>query len=75
MTESKKATRGGARPGAGRKPSNTPKKRQVPTKISVTALDKLDYLSKTSGWPKSRVLEYALDEIDEIPLELHLPKD
>lgn len=70
-----KSKHGGARPGAGRKPSGTPKKRQVPTKISVKALDKLDLLSEESGCPKSLILEYAIDQIDQLPPDLCSPKE
>lgn len=57
----KKKQRGGARPGAGRKPSN-PEGATITVAVSVPGklVDELDTLSQAKGWNRSEAVTTAI---------------
>ena len=61
--------RGGARPGAGRKPSESPKK-SIAFRLNDDTHERLKDLSKSSGHSQARIIEYLVRKIKKLPDKL-----
>ena len=70
MTD-KKSTRGGARPGAGRKPVGSKPKTGINTKVNQECHDNLKKFAKESGHSKAAIIEWAFNKkIKSVPKKL-----
>jgi hypothetical protein len=56
----KKAVHGGARPGAGRKPSEEGRAVTVVASVPESLVTRLDALAKSEGWGRSRAVSEAI---------------